>query len=618
VKWTTSGDGVFDHANQVTPTYTPGSADISTGQVTLCLTADALYPCNDATDCVTLNLIPLSEVEIGVEHDQICFGASYTFTSATASDYSSINWFTTNGNGVFENPNVLQATYIPDYLDYQAGCIIIGVEVEPVSPCQFAATDEMELCIFAYPFVDAGEDGYICIDEPYQLNGQAQNFNYVMWSSLGDGTFNDPFVLNAIYTAGQADILLGEVELSLTVIPVSPCTQTSVDYISLTVRDCQHVTLTQGWSGLSSYLVPASAELDNIFDPVMDQLVILQTMTEAWWPAQNINTIGTWDVYDGYKIKVTETVDLNIPGTEVGNHVLPLAQGWNLIPVLSGCSVDVEELFAQTSVGMVKEVAGWRLFWPSLGINSLEYLQPGKSYFVLMNTAGAVMFPECGAFKTQLLPGTPEMTSEFDIPSEWAVSNPTPATHTIALPAIAGVSCGFSVGDVIGVFNEWGICYGFTGWNGKNTTIVAYGDDPTTEVKDGFVEGELMKFACYSAKARIIKEMTAEFDASFPHYDGTFNTNGISAIKAGVVGIEDNLVDEMLIYPNPVNNQLNVVYKNYENLTISIVNLQGQTLYVCRPEGEMTRIDMAGMAKGIYFVQLTDGKTVRFEKIVKQ
>ena len=38
--WTTSGNGIFTNASTLAPTYTPGTTDISAGQVTLRLTAN--------------------------------------------------------------------------------------------------------------------------------------------------------------------------------------------------------------------------------------------------------------------------------------------------------------------------------------------------------------------------------------------------------------------------------------------------------------------------------------------------------------------------------------------------------------------------------------------------
>jgi len=60
--------------------------------------------------------------------------------------------------------------------------------------------------------------------------------------------------------------------------------------------------------------------------------------------------------------------------------------------VLSECAVDVEALFAGKDMVIVKEVAGWNLYWPEYGINTLGAMLPGKAYFVLMGSAGEIVF----------------------------------------------------------------------------------------------------------------------------------------------------------------------------------------------------------------------------------
>jgi hypothetical protein len=45
---------------------------------------------------------------------------------------------------------------------------------------------------------------------------------------------------------------------------------------------------------------------------------------------------------------------------------------------------------------MIKEIAGWRLFWPEMGVSTLEILEPGKAYFLNTLTGnGQVVFGEC-------------------------------------------------------------------------------------------------------------------------------------------------------------------------------------------------------------------------------
>ena len=59
--WTTSGNGTFDDDTELNPVYTPGSADISAGTVTLTLTGQP----GDVSDDMTLTVSPLSTADAG-------------------------------------------------------------------------------------------------------------------------------------------------------------------------------------------------------------------------------------------------------------------------------------------------------------------------------------------------------------------------------------------------------------------------------------------------------------------------------------------------------------------------------------------------------------------------
>lgn len=64
----------------------------------------------------------------------------------------------------------------------------------------------------------AGFSAMICQDQIHQLNGVANYYNSLAWTSSGNGSFSDPTISDPVYTPGQQDIDDGEVILTLTVV----------------------------------------------------------------------------------------------------------------------------------------------------------------------------------------------------------------------------------------------------------------------------------------------------------------------------------------------------------------------------------------------------------------
>ena len=159
----------------------------------------------------------------------------------------------------------------------------------------------------------------------------------------------------------------------------------------------QVITIPEGWSGLSSYLIPANPAFETIFDEVMDQVIIVQNPNGVFWPGQGINTLVNWDTFSGYTIKTNSEVTLTIEGEQALPHAIQLHTGWNLMPMLTSCPIATNELFSSFSqqLVVVKEIAGSGIYWPAQSINTLPVLLPGRSYFVFLNDGIYLEFAPC-------------------------------------------------------------------------------------------------------------------------------------------------------------------------------------------------------------------------------
>lgn len=158
----------------------------------------------------------------------------------------------------------------------------------------------------------------------------------------------------------------------------------------------QTIQLNAGWSGISSFVVPANPALEDLLAPVEDELIILVGQEGIYYPETGTNTLIDWDAQTGYAVKMNAPAQLTFSGTEMASMAVNIPAGWSYLPVLSACEVSVQELIdAHSEIVMIKEIAGYNLVWPENSINTLGQLVPGKAYYILTNAGFSLTFPGC-------------------------------------------------------------------------------------------------------------------------------------------------------------------------------------------------------------------------------
>lgn len=231
IEWATSGSGTFSNNTLPNPVYTPGTSDINAGHVILTMTGT-----NDEdlelSDNMQLTINRLPDPFAGLDRYS-CEGSPVTLDAEVT--YSDSTFWTTDGDGIFNNPTLLDVTYTPGQEDLLNEAVYLILTAYPNLPCTQDKADTMLLSIQHDPQAYAGEDDWTCENAPYTLAGIAGNSGSVLWESSGDGTFNDPTQLETTYTPGLQDISLGTVELALTAFGLDPCTGTDADTILLTL-----------------------------------------------------------------------------------------------------------------------------------------------------------------------------------------------------------------------------------------------------------------------------------------------------------------------------------------------------------------------------------------------
>jgi hypothetical protein len=387
------------------------------------------------------------------------------------------------------------------------------------------------------------------------------------------------------------------------------------ELLSLEAAWVQDYSLTEGWNSISTYLVPSDPDVENIFAPNVDELIILKNLTTLYWPYAGVNTIGTWDNQSGYAIKVSEGFEMKIAGVEFANTELTLAAGWHYLPVLSACDVNVDELFSpyMDKITIISDLIGSKVWWPAMGVFTLETLEPGKAYKIRVEESVSLSFAPCDSLKSA--PTESREINRSETP--WGGLIRTPGSHIIAWPGAAIAD--LTPGDCLGAFDAAGNLYGFLEIENtsENSVMMIYGDDGTTAGKDGFADCETIYFKLLRKQSGESNPIDVHFDPSMPNAEAIFSTNGISAIEA-ITGLDADRhagnIDDLKIYPNPTSGLIQI-----EGLPadaeLTIFDALGNILIPVQ-NGNNSQFDLRSFPRGIYYIRVTNDAHVRYEKLI--
>lgn len=162
-------------------------------------------------------------------------------------------------------------------------------------------------------YVFAGNDTLICANQSeFQLKGFAENYTSVLWTTNGDGFFENEEVLQTYYSPGEEDKVNGLVKLFLTAIAVEPCTPIS-DSFFLTIDPC---------TGIEE---EAQIEMQVFPNPATGYFSIITTNIFGYVEVQITNIIG----------EVISSKSLNLPAKEEIFSVDHLPSGVYLVKLIS-------------------------------------------------------------------------------------------------------------------------------------------------------------------------------------------------------------------------------------------------------------------------------------------
>ena len=217
---------------------------------------------------VTVNTADSPVAEAGTG-GTICATDEFTL-SGSETNGTSI-W--SGGNGTFTPDNTtLNATYKPSQAEVAAGTVTLTLTTTGNVAGTCSGSDSVDVVTISInnlvnevPVAEAGQDMVVCNNLPLPLTGNTANGD-VSWSSLGDGSFNDPLIANTEYSFGTNDITNQLVELVIQVkgnVTGTCLNSISTDTILLTVVSAPNdLTLDPSYT-YCDYDLPDSISLEG-------------------------------------------------------------------------------------------------------------------------------------------------------------------------------------------------------------------------------------------------------------------------------------------------------------------------------------------------------------------
>ena len=372
------------------------------------------------------------------------------------------------------------------------------------------------------------------------------------------------------------------------------------------VSNNQTVYVDPGFQFVSSNINPDAPDMEEVAAEIMtDDLnyirnsegSMLRKIGPNW-----VNGIGDWIGIEGYLIKTGASGQFTVTGTLIDPSTpIAIFAGFQFVSFLPGTEMDAEIAFASIigdDLVYVRDSEGsmLRKIGPNW-VNGIGNCIPTDGYLIKMSADGELIYP--AAAKASLLNKVKPSHLIFE------GGNAAEAVYTIYVN-------GLEIGDEVAAYNG-NVILGSMTVNSDNVFENGLAIFSELVNGQGYVSGEPISLKVWSNENVSVAnfEMESIYNSYvsnvYPDNDGEYSvvkfTNGSS------------LTEEIVIYPNPANDILNI-NSNSNVSNIKVLNYLGQTIDNINVNGMNVTINTSTYDAGIYFIQIETEKEISTQKII--
>jgi len=370
------------------------------------------------------------------------------------------------------------------------------------------------------------------------LEAEAEyDFNAI--DSYGDGWNGGAFVLNgscgelASGTAAAAGVTTGSTEA----FAFSTCAPTNE-------VTCQTIDLPQGWSMFSTSMMADDMDLAAALTPIVDDVIIAKNNAgNAYLVEYAYNGVGDVLIGQGYQIKTAQATSFDMCGI----HQLPednpiaLGSGWNMIGYLRTVPADAAAVFADinatNNLVIAKDYSG-NAYLPEFNYNGIGDMHPGQGYQLKTVEADVLQY---NASDVSYRASNVEVTN--NTVSHFAKVAATDNNMTVVVEDAAWDVLP-TTGAEIAAFDKAGNLIGSASYTSPLTVLTVWGDDATTEAKEGSVLTETVTFKVWSNDLTRTFEVAKWTEGSANYDVNTINVAGaiVTNVLTSAIAVERELV----------------------------------------------------------------------------
>jgi hypothetical protein len=397
----------------------------------------------------------------------------------------------------------------------------------------------------------------------------------------------------------------------------------------------QRIALSSGWNMISSNVVVSGMTVESLASALEPSLVIIKDGDGAvYWPALGINTLGQWNIRQGYQVCLSAADTLDLTGETIAPESTPvsLSQGWNLIPYFRTSDMNVEDALGSVlpSLVIIKDHFG-NVYWPNVQVNSLGSLQPGEGYQVFVSQAADLVYPandSSAASQPKVSASGPAHRSTTN-----GMHYTVPWTNTGSSAILRVVGADLRDGDEVAVWTASTMLVGAGVVLNHQAVLTLWGDDAVTSpTVEGALAGESLTLTRWSRgegqEDHLSVTEWTDVLSSAVHVSGlVYTRDGVVSADVAVQSTSQGSAPQTYAleqnYPNPFNPSTVVSYSlpKDSNVKIEIFNALGQSVRVLI-DGEQTAgkhsvlFQALDLASGVYYCSLHSGSFAQSRRMM--